>query len=65
MGDICISPGFLATVAAMVSALFGALIWALKDSIREARSERDRAISGWEATVNLGEKVVRKERRRA
>lgn len=65
MTDICISPGALATLAAMVSALFGALIWSMKDSIREARAERDRAMTGWEDTINLGEKAVKRERRRA
>lgn len=65
MSDICISPGALAALSAMVSALFGALIWSMKDSIREARAERDRAMDGWEATVNLGETAVKRERRRA
>lgn len=65
MDDICLSPPALAVITAMVSGLFGALIWTMKDSIREARAERDRALDGWESTVGLGEKAVRRERRRA
>lgn len=49
----------------MVGALFLALIRTLNDSVREAREQRDRALDGWEATVGLGEKAVRRERRRA
>lgn len=73
MGDgVCFSPGALALLGAIwvvLQAAFVALFWALirskDDSIREARSERDRMADGWEATVNLGEKAVRREHRRA
>lgn len=64
MDDICLSPAALAAVSALVSALFGYLMYQMNDSIKEARSERDRMADGWEATVNLGEKAVRRERRR-
>jgi hypothetical protein len=36
-----------------------------KDSIKEARAERDRMADGWEQTIGLGETVVKRERRRA
>ncbi|HEX5164232.1 MAG TPA: hypothetical protein VFV93_02450 [Thermomicrobiales bacterium] len=65
MDDVCLSPAALTVITAMVSGLFTALIWQMKDSIREARAQRDRALDGWEATVGLGEKAVRRERRRA
>lgn len=64
MDDICISPAALTVIGAMVSALFGALVYTFRDSIKEARAERDRALDGWEATIGLGEKAVRRERRR-
>jgi hypothetical protein len=63
--SICLSPAALAVVSALVSGLFGYLMFTMNDSIKEARSERDRALSGWEATIGLGEKAVRRERRRA
>lgn len=62
MDDICLSPGAVVVITGMVSTLFGALVWQMRDSIREARAERDRAFDGWEATVGLGEKAVRRER---
>lgn len=65
MDAICLSPAALAVVSALVSALFGYLMYTMNDSIKEARAERDRMADGWEATVNLGEKAVRRERRRA
>lgn len=65
MSDICLSPGALAVISAMVSGLFGLVVYLMKDSIREARAERNRALDGWEATIGLGEKAVRHERRRA
>jgi hypothetical protein len=64
MDAICLSPAALAVVSALVSALFGYLMYTMNDSIKEARSERDRALDGWEQTVGLGEKVARRERRR-
>lgn len=64
MDDICVSPAALGAITAAVSALFWALVKAKDDSIREARSERDRALDGWEQTLGLGEKAVRRERRR-
>jgi hypothetical protein len=64
LGDnVCISPAALTVVSALVSALFGYLMWSLRDSLREAREQRDRALDGWESTIGLGEKVVRRERR--
>lgn len=65
MNDVCLSPAALAAVSALVSALFGYLMYTMNDSIKEARSERDRALDGWEQTVGLGEKAVRQQRRRA
>jgi len=62
--DICVSPAALAVVSAMVSGLFGLVVYLMKDSIKEARAERDRMADGWEATIGLGEKAVRRERRR-
>lgn len=64
MDDICISPAALAVLTTLVSALFGALMVSMRDSIKEARAERDRMADGWEATIGLGEKAVRRERRR-
>lgn len=64
MSDVCISPGALVVITAMVSSLFGLVVWLTKDSIREARAERDRMAEGWEMTIGLGEKVIRQERRR-
>lgn len=61
---MCFSPAALALITAMISALFGALLWSLKDSIREARSQRDRALDGWEKTVGLGETVIKREQRK-
>lgn len=66
MDNICLSPAALAVVSGLVSALFGYLMFTMNDSIKEARSERDRALDGWEQTVGLGERaVVKRERRRA
>jgi hypothetical protein len=62
--DICISPAALTVITTMVAALFWALIRSMQDSVREARAERDRMADGWEATIGLGEKAVRRERRR-
>lgn len=64
MEDICISPAALAAISTMVAALFWALIRSKDDSIKEARAERDRMADGWELVVGLGEKAVRRERRR-
>lgn len=64
MDAVCFSPAALAVISTMVSGLFGLVVWLMKDSIREAREQRDRALDGWEATVGLGEKVARRERRR-
>lgn len=64
MGDICISPGALTVVSALISGLFGYLMFSMNDSIKEARRERDRMADGWEATVGLGEKAVRREKRK-
>jgi hypothetical protein len=52
--SICLSPAALAVVSALVSGLFGYLMFTMNDSIKEARAERDRALSGWEATIGLG-----------
>lgn len=65
MSDICVPPAALAAASAVISALFGYLMYQMNDSIKEARAERDRAMEGWEQTVGLGEKAVRRERRRA
>jgi len=65
MENVCLSPAALAVVSALVSGLFGYLMYTMNDSIKEARSERDRALDGWEATIGLGEKAVKRERRRA
>lgn len=64
MENICVSPPALAVLATMISALFWALLRSKDDSIREARAERDRALDGWEQTLGLGEKAVKRERRR-
>jgi len=71
VGDACFSPASLALLGAIgvaIQAAIGGLFWALMrskdDSIREARAERDRMADGWEATIGLGEKAVRRERRR-
>lgn len=65
MDDICISPAALAVVSGLVSALFGYLMYTMYDSIKEARAERDRMADGWEQTLGLGERAVRRERRRS
>lgn len=72
MGDTCFPPQalvLLGAVATVIQAVILALFWgwinSMKDSIREARAERDRALEGWEATIGLGEKAVKRERRRA
>lgn len=65
MNDICVSPAALTVISGMVAGLFGLVVYLMKDSIREARAQRDRALDGWESTVSLGEKAVRRERRRA
>lgn len=65
MEDICISPAALGVLSALVSALFGALLVTMRDSVREARAQRDRALDGWEATVGLGEAAIKRERRRS
>lgn len=72
MSDACFSPAALAllgsawvVIQGVIVVLFWGWINSLKDSIREARAERDRMADGWEATVGLGEKAVRRERRRA
>lgn len=69
--DICFSPGVLAllgslwvVIQAVIVFLFRGWISSLQDSIKEARAERDRMADGWEATIGLGEKAVRRERRR-
>jgi hypothetical protein len=72
MGDgVCFSgPALLllGSIWAVLQGAFVALFWKLlqakDDSIREARAERDRMADGWEATVGLGEQVVRRERRK-
>lgn len=64
MDDVCISPVALAAVSTIISALFGYLMVTMNDSIKEARRERDRMADGWEQTVGLGEKAVRRVRRR-
>lgn len=72
MDDVCFSPGVLALLSAIwlvlqgvIVTLFWGWIRAMQDSIREARAERDRMADGWEATIGLGEKAVRRERRRS
>lgn len=65
MENICISPAALGVITTVVSALFWALLRSKDDSIKEARAERDRMADGWEKTVGLGERAVRRERRRA
>jgi CheY-specific phosphatase CheX len=65
MGDTCISPSMLAVVTGIVGTLFGYLMYTMNDSIKEARAQRDRMAEGWEQTVGLGEKAIRRERRRA
>lgn len=65
MDDLCITPAALTVIGSMISGLFGLIVWLMKDSIREARAERDRALDGWEQTLGLGEKALRRERRRA
>jgi hypothetical protein len=69
--EVCFSPGALtllgvigAALQATIVALFWGWIRSLEDSIREARAERDRALDGWEQTVGLGEKAVRRADRR-
>lgn len=71
MDEVCFSGPALALLAviwgviqAVGLGLFWGWIRSLQDSIREARAERDRMADGWEATVGLGEKAVRRERRR-
>jgi hypothetical protein len=71
VGDICFSGsslGVLTAVWAVVQGVIVFLFWgwinSLRDSIREAREERDRAFDGWEKTIGLGETAVRRERRR-
>lgn len=70
-GGVCFTPAalvLLATIGGILQGVIAALFWgwinSLKDSIREARAERDRMADGWEATIGLGEKAVRRERRR-
>lgn len=72
MSEVCFSGSALALLGAVwlvlqaaFVGLFLALIRSKDDSIREARAERDRMADGWEATIGLGEKAVRRERRRA
>ena len=72
MDDVCLSPGVLALLSAIwlvlqgvIVTLFWGWIRAMQDSIQEARNERDRMADGWEQTIGLGEKAVRRERRRS
>ena len=72
MDDVCFSPGALALLASIGTILQGvivALFWgwvrSLQDSIAEARAERDRMADGWEKTIGLGERAVRRVRRRS
>jgi hypothetical protein len=76
--DTCFSPQALALLGILGGLIQGAVIFlfrgwvgSLKDQISacqaeigQARLERDRAMDGWEATIGLGEKAVRRERRR-
>lgn len=54
-----------AVIQGVIVFLFHGWVGSLKESLVEARAERDRMADGWEATINLGEKAVRRERRRA
>jgi hypothetical protein len=76
--DTCFSPQAIAFLGAVwlviqgvIVFLFRGWIGSLKDQITacsaeitQARVERDRAMDGWEATIGLGEKAVRQQRRR-
>lgn len=68
---VCFSGPALTLLGGIWVVLQGALVFLFmgwinsqKDSIREARELRDRALDGWETTVGLGETVARRERRR-
>lgn len=65
MGDACFSPASLALLGiiggvlqAAIMGLFWALIRSKDDSIREARSERDRASDNLDRALNIGETTV-------
>lgn len=76
---VCFSPSALALLGSVWVVIQGVIIFlfrgwlgSLKDQntqcradIDSLRAERDRALGGWEQTLGLGERAVRRERRRA
>jgi uncharacterized membrane protein len=65
MGDVCFSGSALTLLGAMwlviqaaIVALFWVAVRAFQDSIRDARSERDRASSNLEEALHIGTEAV-------
>jgi hypothetical protein len=68
-GNLCFSPqqltlltGAWLVIQGVIVYLFRGWLASLNDQVREAREQRNWALSGWEDTVGAGEKVERRRR---
>jgi hypothetical protein len=69
-GNLCFSSQLLPLLGAIWIVIQGVVIYlfrgwmqSMQAQILEAQTQRDRALSGWESTLGLGEKAVQREKR--
>lgn len=69
-GNLCFSSSLLPVLGAIWLVIQGVVIYlfrgwmqSMQAQILEAQTQRDRALSGWESTLGLGEKAVQREKR--
>jgi hypothetical protein len=69
-GNLCFPSSSLPLLGAIWLVIQGVIIYlfrgwmtSMQAQILEAQTQRDRALSGWESTLGLGEKAVQREKR--
>jgi hypothetical protein len=69
-GNLCFSSQLLPLFGAIWIVIQGVVIYlfrgwmqSMQAQILEAQTQRDRALTGWESTLGLGEKAVQREKR--
>jgi hypothetical protein len=68
-GNLCFSPGWLPIIGTIWVVIQGVVIYlfrgwmqSMQAQILEAQTQRDRALTGWESTLGLGERAVEREK---